>query len=188
MLDTIRRLLAAGMIIVAVIGLLPLIPIVFGYVQANVRQDSAATYYPAASSAPTLKFVDCVQQPSPLELDRQGNKTKNVTYYIKCTNRWASPVSIRVSVTDANGTGLSWTNATYSTSADVGPGATACILVGRTSGSANLTGNNPAGTVTVAYRAEINPTQPTYDLGGSVDFTGQLRFSAAPPTQTISCP
>jgi uncharacterized membrane protein len=185
-MDTLRRALAAAMILLAVIGLMPLIPVAFGYLQANVRQDSSATYYPDATATPTLRFINCVQDPTTLNL-KKNDLNKGVTYYIRCTNNWVSPVSITVSVKDANTSGLAWSNATYSTSSDIMPGGYGCIQVGRTAGG-NLTDNKNPGTLTVSYHAEVNQNLPAADLYAQVEFTGDFSFTTSPPANTFSCP
>lgn len=176
MLDTIRRLLAVAMLVVAVIGLIPLLPAVFGFQWAAVSTGLGGTIYPQATTG-SVRFITCSQLENPITL------RKDQTYpgsYIRCQNAWGYPVAVTVTVQNPNNTGLQFTSTNGQATGSLASGATGC-LTGGIRATSNTGGQTP---VTVVYRAQVN--EPS--LYATFEFTGQVKVQGnTPPADPVPC-
>lgn len=162
MLDLLRRMVAICMVIVAVVGLLPLVPLVFGFYSATVTSGidglpaNQGTYYPTTSDLP---FIYCVQAPLNNQMD-DGSTYANTAFF-KCTNRWGSDVRITAISSDLKG--LSITGMPVTLKAD---GVHRCIQV------TILATAKTSKATDVVYTAEFESA--TGDLSGTIQFHGVL--------------
>lgn len=175
MLDTLRRALAAGLLFLAFVGLLPMLPQVFGFYSAAITNSTAGTYYPSASSAPASRYVACSQFQPSYQIRKNRQYTGN---YFQCTNNWNSTVGVDLSL--ANGNSL-LNSAASSSTVSIPPGGTACV-------AATIAANNSVGGPgTVSYRITVNGANPGADLYAELEFTGQIEVINSNPTHTL-CP
>lgn len=111
MLDPVRRILAAALLAVALIGLMPLIPLAYGYLSATVTNSTAGTYYPRTTT--DAPFITCRQDPKPNSIRR--NQSVATGNYFRCTNNWHKAVTIAWSTgTGGTGTGITVSGSTVS--------------------------------------------------------------------------
>jgi len=91
-MDLLRKGLAVVILLIAVVGLLPLVPLAFGFKSATITNNSAGTFYPTTNPASAdTRFIFCDQSPSPLQLVKATTNSGN---YFRCTNNWGTAVTI----------------------------------------------------------------------------------------------
>lgn len=175
MLDTVRKALAGVLLTGALFGLLPLVPNAFGYRSAVVTGDGAGTYFPAASSSPTSRFITCSQFEVTYQLRRNRSYTGN---FFQCTNNWNSSVDLDLSLVNGNSLISSYTAGTTVT---IPAGGTACV------GATMKAVNSLGGPGPVVYRITANAANPAADLYAELDFTGEIEVININPTH-VYCP
>lgn len=167
-LDATRRLLVVTMLAVGVIGLMPVLPLVFGYYSAAVTNDGTNTYTPQVTNSRNT-IIECVQVAGATRLNRSTTYTNR--NFFQCTNRWYSPVTLSSIILTSGNTVISTFSA--STNVVIAAGGYACV-------TATLRTGNSARTRTVGYRGEVTGT----NLRGQFDFTASVTTvnSGATPT------
>lgn len=175
MLDTVRKALAGVLLTGAFIGLLPLLPSAFGFRSAAVTNDTAGTYFPAASGTPSSRYITCSQFQGTYQLRRNRTYTGN---FFQCTNNWNSSVSLDLSLVNGNFLINAYTAGSTVT---IPAGGSACV--GATLKAESALG----GPGTVVYRITANAANPAADLYAQLDFTGQIEVININPTHTY-CP
>lgn len=102
--EAVRRLAAATMLLLAVVGLLPLLPLVFGFHSADVTNDGAGTFYPATITSGN-GFITCQQFQTPTVTLAKNTDYTNQRLF-QCTNNWGSDVTLTWTLPDPNGSGI----------------------------------------------------------------------------------
>lgn len=175
MLDGTRRLLALLVLLLAFVGLLPVLPNVQAYYSAVVTNRTSGTFFPAASPSPSSRFLSCSQYQATYQLRRNRSYTGN---FFRCTNNWNSPIDVDISLVNGN----SLVSAADSTATVTIPaGGAACVNATLT--AFNVTG----GPSTVVYKATANAANASADFYGEFEFTGQIQNIATNPTH-VYCP
>lgn len=170
LIDAIRRLLAIGMLIMAALGLLPLVPVVFGFRSAAVTSGvggmpaGTGTYHPSTSDPP---FVSCVQ--APIANDLVTGELYQDFKFFQCTNNWSSDIQISSISSNMNGLTLSGFPITVPAG-----GVPLCVAL-------DVQGTKKVNNLTeVVYTAQLLST--TGDLSGTIQFAGQVRVNNKAPT------
>lgn len=168
-MDVLRKVLAAASLLIALIGLMPLVPLTFGFKSAVVTNASAGTFYPTTNPNSTdTPFILCTQDPTPQSMKKRQNFTGN---YFRCTNNWGTPVTIAWGLVSGT-SGL-----TVSNSASVPAGAQGvCVSVTFTTPNAN------SSNVTNVYSGTIDQS----DLYAVIQFSGVLTIdNSSTPTACV---
>lgn len=166
MLDTARRLLAAALVALAVTGLVPLLPLAFGFYAADVTNAASGTYYPTTTATP---FFSCAQFQTPtVRLD--DKRTYNNIRIFRCTNNWGTAITLTWDLPQPNGSNITGVGG----SATVPAGAqNYCVAV-------SLRTGNAASLRDVVFRGTIDQT----DLRAEIQFPVQLVVqNGSSPTQ-----
>jgi hypothetical protein len=174
--ETVRRFLGLLMIGLAVVGLLPLVTLAFGYNTGTVSTGSASRY-PAASAAPATRYISCTQDPATYS-ETKGLALSADVVKVKCYNNWVKPLNVTVSLQDANNSSIYLASSVQS--ATISPGGFQCVTL-----SVSSTKSWPKNTsFTVSYLGMVS----SGDLSASFGFTGNYRWVHGAFTNTYSCP
>lgn len=171
-----RRGLAALLLMIAVIAVMPMLNQVLGFSSATVTNYQAGTYYPETMppSAAT-PFIWCQQDPDPNSFKKGQNPSNPRVYsgnYFRCFNNWGTAVTISWSAQ----TGGTASGVSASGSATVAAGAQGvCVPV-------TITLTNTASSGTVRWRGAIDQA----DLYAEVEFVGDITVAnTATPTECV---
>lgn len=173
------------MVGLALIGFLPMVPLVFGFFSATVTTDTYTQ--PAASTvlstAPTTnRYIVCNQLTNSGTTLRIRRGTRPASNFLHCTNYWHSAVDITVTLQNGNGIFTNTGTMPTQTQTAVAPGAGACF----NPASPNLTVvNTNRGPSVVTWVVTVSNTT---NLWAQLYFQGNLQTVTTPPALPACTP